>query len=86
MSRIWGRFYCNRGENSFALGGYYKTPWKRYFRCRWSLRVKEIPDMSIVLVIDKSGSMTEGKGGIMKLDLAKEAAARTLESLRPKDQ
>ena len=82
-----GGFIAAGGENSFALGGYYKTPLEKVLPVQMELKgKKEIPDMSIVLVIDKSGSMTEGGGGIMKLDLAKEAAARTLESLRPNDQ
>jgi Mg-chelatase subunit ChlD len=82
-----GGFIATGGENSYALGGYYKTPLEKVLPVQMELKgKKEIPDMSIVLVIDKSGSMTEGRGGIMKLDLAKEAAARTLESLRPKDQ
>lgn len=82
-----GGFIATGGENSFALGGYYKTPLEKVLPVQMELKgKKEIPDMSIVLVIDKSGSMTEGRGGIMKLDLAKEAAARTLDSLRPKDQ
>jgi hypothetical protein len=38
-----------------------------------------------MLIIDKSGSMTEGRGGITKLDIAKEAAARTIDSMREKD-
>lgn len=82
-----GGFIATGGENSFALGGYYKTPLEKVLPVQMELKgKKEIPDMSILLIIDKSGSMTEGKGGIMKLDLAKEAASRTLESLRPKDQ
>ena len=82
-----GGFIATGGDNSFALGGYYKTTLEKVLPVQMELKgKKEIPDMSIVLVIDKSGSMTEGSGGIMKLDLAKEAAARTLDSLRPKDQ
>ncbi|KUO69599.1 MAG: hypothetical protein APF77_08905 [Clostridia bacterium BRH_c25] len=82
-----GGFIATGGENSYALGGYYKTALEKVLPVQMELKgKKEIPDMSIVLVIDKSGSMTEGRGGIMKLDLAKEAAARTLDSLRPNDQ
>lgn len=82
-----GGFIATGGENSFALGGYFKTSLEKVLPVYMDLRgKKEIPDMSIVLVIDKSGSMTEGSGGITKLDLAKEAAARTLDSLRTKDQ
>lgn len=39
--------------------------------------------MSMILIIDKSGSMTEGMAGISKVDMAKEVAIRSLESLRP---
>ncbi|HYE82572.1 MAG TPA: VWA domain-containing protein [Clostridia bacterium] len=82
-----GGFIATGGENSYALGGYYKTALEKVLPVEMELKgKKEIPDMSIVLIIDKSGSMTEGSGGIMKLDLAKEAAARTLDSLRPNDQ
>lgn len=82
-----GGFIATGGENSFALGGYYKTPLEKVLPVYMDLKgKKDIPDMSIVLVIDKSGSMTEGRGGITKLDLAKEAAARVLDSLRPQDQ
>ncbi len=81
-----GGFIATGGENSFALGGYYKTPLEKILPVNMELKgKKEIPDMSIVLIIDKSGSMTEGSGGITKLDLAKEAAARTLDSLRAND-
>lgn len=82
-----GGYIATGGENSFALGGYYKTALEKVLPVQMELKgKKEIPDMSFVLVIDKSGSMTEGRGGIMKLDLAKEAAARTLDSLRPEDR
>ena len=83
---LGGGFIATGGENSFALGGYYKTPLEKVLPVNMDLKgKKEIPDMAIVLIIDKSGSMTEGRGGITRLDLAKEAAARTLDSLRPKD-
>ncbi len=84
---IGGGFIAAGGEDSFALGGYYKTPLEKVLPVNMELKGnKQIPDMSIVLIIDKSGSMTEGRGGITRLDIAKEAAARTLDSLRPKDQ
>ncbi|MDF2521230.1 MAG: putative rane protein [Clostridia bacterium] len=83
---LGGGMIATGGENSFALGGYFKTPLEKVLPVNMELKgKKEIPDMAIVLVIDKSGSMTEGRGGITKLDIAKEAAARTLDSLREKD-
>ncbi len=82
-----GGFIAAGGEDSFALGGYYKTSLEKVLPVSMELKgKKEVPDMAMVLIIDKSGSMTEGRGGITRLDIAKEAAARTLDSLRPKDQ
>jgi Mg-chelatase subunit ChlD len=83
---LGGGMIATGGENSFALGGYYKTPLEKVLPVNMELKgKKEIPDMAILLIIDKSGSMTEGRGGITKLDIAKEAAARTLDSMREKD-
>jgi Mg-chelatase subunit ChlD len=83
---LGGGMIATGGENSFALGGYYKTPLEKVLPVNMELKgKKEIPDMAIMLIIDKSGSMTEGRGGITKLDIAKEAAARSLDSLRGKD-
>lgn len=82
-----GGFIATGGDNSFALGGYFKTPLEKVLPVDMEMKgKKEIPEMSMMLIIDKSGSMTGGTGGIMKLDVAKEAAARTLDSLRPKDE
>jgi uncharacterized membrane protein len=83
---LGGGMIATGGENSFALGGYYKTPLEKVLPVNMELKgKKEIPDMAIMLIIDKSGSMTEGRGGITNLDIAKEAAVRTLDSLREKD-
>ena len=83
---LGGGMIATGGENSFALGGYYKTPLEKVLPVNMELKgKKEIPDMAILLIIDKSGSMTEGRGGITNLDIAKEAAVRTLDSLREKD-
>ena len=82
-----GGLIASGGEDSFALGGYYKTSLEKVLPVNMELKGKKaIPDMSIILVIDKSGSMSEGSGGITKLDLAKEAAARVLDSLRDNDE
>lgn len=83
---LGGGMIATGGENSFALGGYYKTSLEKVLPVNMELKgKKEIPDMAILLIIDKSGSMTEGRGGITKLDIAKEAAVRTLDSMREKD-
>lgn len=74
------------GDDSFALGGYFKTSLEKVLPVNMELKGKKaIPEMSIFMVIDKSGSMASERGGITKLDLAKEAAARVLDSLRDND-
>ena len=42
--------------------------------------------LNIVFIIDHSGSMGETSGGVAKLELAKEAAARSIELLFPNDR
>lgn len=82
-----GGFIATGGENSFALGGYYQTNLEKVLPVHMEMKgKKEIPEMAMMLIIDKSGSMTGGTGGITKLDVAKEAATRTLYSLRNKDE
>lgn len=70
------------GEESFGLGGYFHTPIERALPVYMDLQGrKEVPSLGLVLVIDRSGSMMDGK-----LELAKEAAIRTVELLRDQDE
>ncbi len=69
-------------EYSFGLGGWYKTPVEAVLplTSRYE-KDKEQPSMSMVLVIDKSGSM----GGV-KIELARRAAKAAVELLGPRDR
>lgn len=79
---LGGGFMMLGSENSFGLGGYYKTPIEEVLPVRTDTeKKKENPSLAMVLVIDKSGSM----GGI-KIELAKEAARSTVELLGPRDK
>jgi Ca-activated chloride channel homolog len=64
------------GEESFGLGGYYRTPIEEALPVTMEVKQKiEIPSLAVVLSIDRSGSMamtTDEK--VTKLDIAKEAA------------
>lgn len=81
-----GGFVAVGGEDSFALGGYKDTPLEKVLPVYMDMRgKKEVPEMSLVLVIDHSGSMSSGNGYINKLELAKEAAAKAVDTLRAKD-
>jgi uncharacterized membrane protein len=69
-------------ENSFGLGGYYKTPVEDVLPLvsRFE-KEKEKPSLAMVLVMDKSGSM-EG----LPIALARQAAKASVELLGPQDQ
>lgn len=78
-----GGFIATGGDNSFALGGYSKTSLEKVLPVYMDMRgKKETPKMALLLIIDKSGSMSEGVAGISKVDMAKEGAIRSLDSLR----
>ena len=68
-------------ENSFGLGGYYKTPVEDVLPLvsRFE-KEKEKPSLAMVLVIDKSGSM-DG----LPIQLARQAAKAAVELLSPRD-
>lgn len=69
------------GSESFALGGYFKTPIEKLLPVDMDVKgKKELPSLGLVIVLDRSGSMNG-----QKIALAKEAAARTVSLLRDKD-
>jgi len=70
------------GDQSFGLGGYYKTTLEEILPVRSNFeKEKEKPSLAMVLVVDKSGSM-----GGQKIELAKDAAKGAVELLSPRDQ
>ena len=75
------------GPTSFGVGGYYGTPLEETMPVDMQIKdEKRRPSLTIVFIIDHSGSMGETSGGVTKLELAKEAAARSLELLFPNDR
>lgn len=74
-------FVMAGGENSFGLGGYFKTPIEALLPVDMDIKgKKQMPSLGLVIVMDRSGSMSGSK-----LNLAKEAAARSVELLREED-
>jgi uncharacterized membrane protein len=76
------------GEESFGLGGYYRTPIEEALPVTMEVKQKvEIPSLAVVLSIDRSGSMamsTDEK--LTKLDLAKEAAHLVVDLLDERNE
>lgn len=75
------------GPTSYGVGGYYGTPIEDALPVDMQIKDEQRrPSLAIVFIIDHSGSMTETSGGVVKLELAKEAAARSIELLFPTDR
>ncbi len=82
VSEIGGGLVMLGGDQSFGLGGYYKTVIEEVLPVRSDFeKEKEKPGLAMVLVIDKSGSM-----GGQKIELAKDAARGAVDLLGVKDQ
>ncbi len=78
---LGGGFFMIGGDQSFGPGGYYKTPIEETLPVSLDVRQKKhFPSLAIVLVIDKSGSMSGAK-----MQLALEAASATVEFLSERD-
>lgn len=81
-----GGFIVTGGRNSFALGNYRDTAIEEVLPVRMDLQGEnEVPVMALQMVIDQSGSMSDGNGFITNLDLAKEAANAAVENVRDTD-
>ncbi|GKV55748.1 chloride channel protein [Sporosarcina sp. NCCP-2222] len=69
------------GQESFGLGGYFKSPIERLLPVEMEVKGKEqLPSLGLVIALDRSGSMSGSK-----IVLAREAAARAVELLRDDD-
>jgi uncharacterized membrane protein len=88
------------GENAFGAGGYLRTPLEEALPVDMDVRTKEqSPNLALVLVVDKSGSMgrchcdnpdlnqtyERREVGQPKVDIAKEAIMRAAGALGPQD-
>lgn len=79
---LGGGFMMLGGEQSFGLGGYYKSVLEDILPVRSDFeKEKEKPSLGMVLVIDKSGSMDGDK-----IEMAKTAARSAAELLGNSDQ
>jgi uncharacterized membrane protein len=77
------------GEESFGLGGYYRTPVEEALPVTMEVKQKlEVPSLAVVLSIDRSGSMamTTGDEKVTKLDIAKEASHLVVDLLDDRNE
>ncbi len=87
------------GPNSFGAGGYQKTPLEASLPVDMGVRDRQKqPDIALVVVIDKSGSMAachcnsfdrnsgSGIAGVQKVDIGKEAILRAAAALTDRDE
>jgi uncharacterized membrane protein len=80
-----GGFLMIGGEQSFGAGGYYNTPLEEILPVDMDVTsTLQIPSLTMIMVIDRSGSMKTAVGrGVNKLDVAKEAVMEAVEILNP---
>ncbi len=78
---LGGGFVMIGGDQSFGPGGYYKTPVEEALPVSLDVRQKKhLPSLAIVLVVDKSGSMSGEK-----LEMTLEASSATVDFLSERD-
>ena len=81
VRQLGGGLIMAGGEDSFGSGGYQGTKIEQIMPVRFDAeKMREQPDIALVLVIDRSGSM-QGP----KIEAAKESARVTTEVLSPND-
>ncbi len=78
---LGGGFLFAGGDAGFGLGGWSHSTFERLLPVRMDAeRRKEMPDVAMALVIDRSGSMTG-----LPMEMAKGACIATLGALKPDD-
>ena len=81
-----GGFAMLGGENSFGVGGYYRTPIEQMLPVRMEHEDRQdVPSVAVLVILDRSGSMTAMVAGQTKISLAAQGAVFAMNALQPKD-
>jgi uncharacterized membrane protein len=81
-----GGFAMLGGENSFGVGGYYRTPIEQMLPVRMEHEDRQdVPSVAVLVILDRSGSMTAQVAGQTKMSLADQGAVFAMNALQPKD-
>lgn len=87
VQTLGGGLLALGGENSFSLGDYAKTPLADVLPVTMNVPGKrDRGSVSLMLIIDKSGSMDMREEGVTKVQMAREAAQLALDSLSETDR
>ncbi|MCD8035891.1 MAG: VWA domain-containing protein [Clostridiales bacterium] len=74
------------GENSYGPGGYEGTLLEDMLPVEMDIKTQsEDPDLAMIFIIDRSGSMADTSQGISCMDVAKEAALRGVDEMDADD-
>jgi uncharacterized membrane protein len=75
------------GPQSYGMGGYFRTPLEDALPVDMQIKDQDrFPSVSIVIVMDRSGSMGVNEGSAAKIQLAAEGAVRVVELLNDFDE
>ena len=81
-----GGFAMLGGENSFGTGGYDRTPVEQMLPVRMEHEDRQdVPSVAVLVILDRSGSMTAQVAGQTKISLADQGAVFAMNALQPKD-
>ena len=86
VQQFGGGFLMVGGENSFGVGGYFRTPIETMLPVRMDHDDRQAtPSVALYVVLDRSGSMTAPVAGTTKIALADQGAVLAMNVLQSKD-
>ena len=89
VQQFGGGFVMIGGENSFGVGGYFRTPIEQMLPVRMDHDDRqETPSVALYVILDRSGSMTapvSGNNGATKMSLADQGAVLAMNVLQGRD-